>query len=218
MLKTLPQVSALAALSLIAAAAFATAHDRVERVRFGAGGTSATVKGRITGYDTATYVIGANAGQVISVLFSANNNACYFNFIEPGANSAIHMGDIAGNEYSARLHRSGDHRAEVFMMRSEARREKTCKYSITFEITGGGASSGSSSGGGSEGAMLATCRDRAHQILRTRLPDIAVKYEGQRTDGTHAVNGNATLNGRSETFQCSFDRNGSRIVQFIVNH
>lgn len=65
--------------------------------------------------------------------------------------------------------------------------------------------------------MMQECRARAHEVLHTRLPNIETKYEGQRTDGTHAVNGTAWIRGRSETFQCSFNRRGRRIMQFIVN-
>jgi hypothetical protein len=65
--------------------------------------------------------------------------------------------------------------------------------------------------------MMQECRLRAHEVMHVRLPDIETKYEGQRTDGTHAVNGTAFLRGRQETFQCSFDRSGREIIQYIVN-
>ena len=65
--------------------------------------------------------------------------------------------------------------------------------------------------------MMAKCRARAGEIMRTRLPDIETKYEGQRVDGTHAVNGTTYFGAHTETFQCSFDRAGSRIIQFVVN-
>lgn len=65
--------------------------------------------------------------------------------------------------------------------------------------------------------MMQQCRIRAHEIMQVRLPDVETKYEGQRTDGTHAVNGTAWLRGRLETFQCSFDRSGRDIVNFVVN-
>lgn len=65
--------------------------------------------------------------------------------------------------------------------------------------------------------MMGHCRERAHKVLNTRLPDIATKYEGQRTDGTHAVNGTTTIHGVVETFQCSFNKNGSKIIHFVVN-
>jgi integrase len=65
--------------------------------------------------------------------------------------------------------------------------------------------------------MMAQCRARAGEVFSARLPDIDTKYEGQRTDGTHAVNGTAIFRGRTETFQCSFDRAGKRIIRFVVN-
>jgi hypothetical protein len=64
---------------------------------------------------------------------------------------------------------------------------------------------------------MAECRARAGKALRARLPDIDTKYEGQRADGIHAVNGTATVRGSALTFQCSFNRSGSQIVHFVVN-
>lgn len=69
----------------------------------------------------------------------------------------------------------------------------------------------------SPGQMMQKCRIRAGEVFRTRLPNIDTKYEGQRVDGTHAVNGTAIFAGRTETFQCSFDKPGDRIIQFVVN-
>lgn len=132
----LTHAAALLAAALPLLAASALAADRTERVKFKPGAISSTIKGSVKGYDTARYILGAKAGQVMSVLFSANNNACYFNIIEPGADSAAHRGEIDGNEYGSNLKKSGDYRAEVFLMRSEARRGKTCNFTITFEISG----------------------------------------------------------------------------------
>lgn len=41
-----------------------------------------------------------------------------------------------GNEYSANLVASGDYRVQVFLMRNVARRNETCSYKISFEISG----------------------------------------------------------------------------------
>ncbi|MEP4293644.1 MAG: lysozyme inhibitor LprI family protein [Rhizobiaceae bacterium] len=71
--------------------------------------------------------------------------------------------------------------------------------------------------GPNPGEMMAQCRERAAGIFHIRLHNVETKYEGQRTDGTHAVNGTAYLRQGSDTFQCSFDAAGSAIVQFIVN-
>ena len=66
--------------------------------------------------------------------------------------------------------------------------------------------------------MMAMCKARAHDELKVRGPDIDTKYEGQRVDGTHAVNGTAAPEGgKQQTFQCSFNADGSKIIRFVVN-
>lgn len=51
--------------------------------------------------------------------------------------------------------------------------------------------------------------DAAHH-LHVSTSDIAeLSYEGQRTDGTHAVNGSTSS---GQTFQCSFGRAGRKVV------
>lgn len=60
--------------------------------------------------------------------------------------------------------------------------------------------------------MMSSCNSYAAQKLGVSASDIAtVTYEGQRVDGTHAVNG-STMDGQS--FQCSFNASGSRIVHW----
>lgn len=81
---------------------------------------------------------------------------------------------------------------------------------------GGGAMAGSG-GNANPGRMMAICRDRAVHVFHLRAGDVETKYEGQRTDGTHAVNGTAYMRGHEETFQCSFNASGTTIDRFIVN-
>lgn len=58
--------------------------------------------------------------------------------------------------------------------------------------------------------MMTMCNTYAAHHLHVSTSDIAeVKYEGQRTDGTHAVNGTAT---NGQTFQCSFNKKGTKVV------
>lgn len=65
--------------------------------------------------------------------------------------------------------------------------------------------------------ILEQCRVRAAKDLGAAPDGIDLKYEGQRTDGTHAVNGAANVGGQQTTFQCSFNRGGTRIARFVVN-
>lgn len=68
----------------------------------------------------------------------------------------------------------------------------------------------------SQAEMMAVCRARAHEVFRLRLPDIDTSYEGQRVDGTHAVNGTAYTATGNKAFQCSFSADGRRIVRWVV--
>lgn len=62
--------------------------------------------------------------------------------------------------------------------------------------------------------MMDACRSYASKHLRIDAGIVNVKYEGQRTDGTHAVNGDAETN-PPITFQCSFRADGRRIVSWV---
>ena len=73
-------------------------------------------------------------------------------------------------------------------------------------------SAGQSAFAASEAEMMSTCNSYAAHHLHVSTSDIAaLKYEGQRVDGTHAVNGSTTF---GETFQCSFNRSGSHVVNW----
>lgn len=68
-----------------------------------------------------------------------------------------------------------------------------------------------------EATMQADCQVRAARTFRVGVGTVQTSYQGQRTDGTHAVNGSATVRGVDRTFQCSFDRSARRIVRFVAN-
>ncbi len=60
--------------------------------------------------------------------------------------------------------------------------------------------------------MMTTCNTYAARHLGLSTSDIAeLTYQGQRVDGTHAVNGSTT---RGQTFQCSFNASGSHVVSW----
>lgn len=124
----------LMALCLGFVAVPALAQERTETVKFAAGASSKTISGKIKGYDGVSYILGANAGQVMQVLFAPNNKSCNMNVYLPGRDEAVFR--AAGNEYSANLTKSGEYRIQVFLMRNAARRKETCAYKITFEIGG----------------------------------------------------------------------------------
>lgn len=61
--------------------------------------------------------------------------------------------------------------------------------------------------------MMMTCNTYAARHLHVTESDITdLSYEGQRTDGTHAVNGTAR---NGQTFQCSFNAKGTHVVSWF---
>lgn len=63
-----------------------------------------------------------------------------------------------------------------------------------------------------EATMMSHCNRYAAHHLHVSTSDIAtVKYEGQRTDGTFAINGETTA---GQTFQCSFNSKGTHVVSW----
>lgn len=63
-----------------------------------------------------------------------------------------------------------------------------------------------------DSTMMMICNTYAARHLHVTPSDIIdLKYEGQRTDGTHAVNGTAR---NGQTFQCSFNRAGTHVVHW----
>lgn len=70
---------------------------------------------------------------------------------------------------------------------------------------------------GTPASMKYGCTGYAAAKFSTASGSIEVKYEGQRTDETHAVNG--TYNGPegTRTFQCNYDRSATRMTKLIVN-
>lgn len=130
-------LAVLAMLASVLLAVPAEAADRTVAVKFKPGAVGATQTGSIKGYDTVTYVAGARAGQVMQVLFSGKGSiACYFNVVGPDGGEALFDGASKGNEFGANLTASGDYRIQVYQMRVEARRGKTCAYKLSIEISG----------------------------------------------------------------------------------
>ena len=60
--------------------------------------------------------------------------------------------------------------------------------------------------------MMEDCRNSS-QIFEARSEP---KYEGQRVDGTHAVNGTIYLETRSEDCQCPYNAAGDTLVDFYA--
>lgn len=69
----------------------------------------------------------------------------------------------------------------------------------------------------SSDAMLDECANVGKSYYHDYEARVEMKYNGQRVDGTHAVNGQIFLENRSGYFACSFDRHGRKMTEFFAD-
>jgi|APEBP8051072661_1049379.scaffolds.fasta_scaffold00680_2 hypothetical protein len=129
----------LAALIGLSQAYPAHAQTETQQVSFPAGSDGTTIAGAITGEETVRYVLGASAGQRMTVEMTTSNASAYFNITAPGATEALHIGSVGGNRFDGVLPAGGNYAVEVYLMRNAARRGETAEFTISFRITGAGA-------------------------------------------------------------------------------
>ena len=130
------RIATLAAVTLASTVLTFAQDIRQERVTFTPGASSATLQGTITGYQAVDYVLGAKAGQTMTVTMKTAHGANYFNVLPPGSEAAIANGSTLGNTWSGTLPVDGDYRIRVYLMRSAARRGEKAAYTLTVGITG----------------------------------------------------------------------------------
>jgi len=117
----------------------AFAKDSTINVHLDKGKTSKNISSSIKGDAGTSYLLQVKDGQVMQVLFSTSSGSCYMNVFEPGNTSeAVHIGSSAGNEFGASPTTAGTYKIQVYQMRATARRNETCEYTISFEVTGDG--------------------------------------------------------------------------------
>src|SRR5690349_19601575 len=124
----------------------AWAADRTEIVTFPQGKTATSIRSAVRGADGVTYRIDAAAGRTLQVLFAPRNRACFLNVYAPGKeigrDEAAFIGATSGNEFGLNPTEAGPYKAQVALMRSAARRNEVCRFTLSVELTGapGGAS------------------------------------------------------------------------------
>src|SRR5260370_36494829 len=95
------------------------AQSNPQRIRFARGHSSTTIRGRIAGFDTKDYVVGASAGQEMTLRLKSSNPGAFF-VIYTINGRATDM--IETTEWSQRLSESGEDLLRVLMIRSAVRR------------------------------------------------------------------------------------------------
>ncbi len=96
------------------------ANIRQERVRFKSGTLGTRSQGHIARRDDIVSLLGAKAGQPMTLALHADNPQTHFNVLPTGSEEAIFVGSISGDRCEGTLPASGDHRARVYLMRASS--------------------------------------------------------------------------------------------------
>ena len=64
--------------------------------------------------------------------------------------------------------------------------------------------------------MREACANATQSFFQDFEARTDTTYEGERTDGTHAINGTIYMENRSEDFQCSYAGDGETMVDFVA--
>jgi hypothetical protein len=126
-------------LAAILFAASAQAKDVVhtKQVKFDKGSNGGTQSGKIQGYETYNYKLGAKSGQYMRVSLETKSGSTYFNIFEPGkgpGGEAMFIGSSAGNAYTGNLPKDGTYTIQVYMMSSAARKNEVANYQLHVGI------------------------------------------------------------------------------------
>lgn len=166
------------ALALLPSVSQGAASDR--HVTFRPGATATEIRGMVRGRADETLRLRTAAGQVMQVLFAPSNRSCYFNAFAPGQEGAVHVGSSAGNEFGQSPTIAGEYRFQIYLMRNAARRNETCRYRISFEVTG---AKGGVSPGSSDQMMRDQCRARVAAMYAVPLPHVRMGALRQAASG-----------------------------------
>ena len=115
-------------------AASVSAENRLERVRFARGASSAELRGEVRGYDYIDYLVGARAGQRLSISLTRASGHAFFLVRAPGSDENLFDGSSSGDRFETALPKTGDYRVRVLMMRAFARRNERSTYRLRVTI------------------------------------------------------------------------------------
>lgn len=206
----LKAVTVAAAAVLMAAPAAAQAPIKQQRVQFAKGTSAATIKGTIKGYNSIDYLVGARAGQTMTVSMKASNGASYFNIIAPGETDvAFYTGQNGDplNSYTGTLPANGDYKIRVYLMRSAARRNEISNHTLSIAVKGSSTSTAQTADAKVAGTKynatsIARCRSTPSPAMGSCKLGVVRKGNGTATvdldtpDGGHRTiyftNGKAT--------------------------
>lgn len=122
----------LLTLLLISLASPLMAQSR-QRVQFASGNDNTAVESVVTGKQYRDFVLGARAGQKMSVSLITKGSA-YFNILPPGSKDvALFVGSRDGNDATIKLPANGDYTIRVYLMGND--RDSGRKVLFTLSMT-----------------------------------------------------------------------------------
>lgn len=210
-----PIAIAVATIALLFACAV-QAQIRTERVQFAKGASSKTITGTLKGDASVDYVVGARAGQTMSVTLKPGNASNYFNVLPPGSETALFVGSSSGNTYTGSLPADGDYRIRVYLMRNAARRNEASNYTLTVGVTGASAAATPAAPAAKPGAAVVTagnmpafCRGEVAGQYGTKPIYVKTEAAARAKDGSTSIPGTVDKgNEGMKRFQCRFDAKG----------
>ena len=125
-----PLLGLLVIMALVGA--YSISAQTTRRVRFAKGASSATVSGQVKGYDYIDYIVGAKAGQRMSVRLTGSSVAEFVIRLPNGENLGMEATGV--REWSGELPTSGDYSIRVLMSRADARRGTTARFSLRISV------------------------------------------------------------------------------------
>ncbi|HZS08514.1 MAG TPA: hypothetical protein VFD58_27015 [Blastocatellia bacterium] len=151
----------------------------VTRIQFKRGATSATYKGVVSFPGGAQYVLGARAGQQMSVKVESPNRSVSFQITGPDYRKVTEPADNSFSEWSGTLKKTGDYHINL------ATTEDKARYTLTVSITGS-ATAPAGAAAGFAGSWAVTFKSGAGF-------GIDLVQKGDRLTGWHsAVTSNAS--------------------------
>ena len=108
------------------------------RIGFPSGKSSAAVKGRVRGDESASYLVQVRAGQTLVVSLAAKLPQLYFNVLPAGSQEALFIGSTSGNLMERVMPADGDYRVQVYFMRAAARRGTAGNFELKVGVAGDG--------------------------------------------------------------------------------
>jgi SH3-like domain-containing protein len=179
----------------------ALAQDRTERVAFAPGAAGTILSGTIRGDRGVKYVLGAAAGQKMSVSMTTDNASAYFNIRRSGSDTAIYNGSVSGNSTTVALPAGGDWVVQVYLMRNAARRGEVANYRLSISIEGRATPEKPVGGGDADASgpdWWAVTGVRAGDLLNVREgPSTKDRVVARVGNGTILRNGGCVGEGRS---------------------